>query len=221
MPTTAATSLTAAAAYDDGADRPKFVPGTIGWTAADLDDPEIERLWFDGRYEIVEGVLTQMPAAYLDSSGALIRLVTILMDFTKANGVEGQFAVETDLVLNPMRVPRADAIFMTAEALRRQEAENAASKLPRGRYGRVRVMPTLVMESVSPGHEAHDRKTKRQWYAEARIPHYWILDAFDRSMECLLLDGAGYRTEWLGRDGDEVRPSLFPGLVIPVSRLWL
>lgn len=217
----AATGLAAAGAYDDDAERRRFVPGTIGWTADDLDDPEVERLWFDGRYEIVEGVLTQMPAAYLDSSGALIRLVSMLMDFAKANHIDGKFAVETDLVLHPMRVPRADAVFMTAEALRRQEAANAASRLPRGRYGRVRVTPVLVIESVSPGHEAHDRKTKRGWYAEAGIPHYWILDAFDRSLECLVLHGAAYRTEQLGRDGDEIHPCLFPGLVIPVSRLWL
>lgn len=39
------------------ADKP-FEPGTTGWTAADLDDPRIEREWFRGRYEIVEGVLT-------------------------------------------------------------------------------------------------------------------------------------------------------------------
>ena len=26
-----------------------FEPGTTGWTAADLDRPEIERRWFAGR----------------------------------------------------------------------------------------------------------------------------------------------------------------------------
>ena len=41
-----------------------FEPGTTGWTASDLDDPAIEREWFRGRYEIVEGVLTKMPPAY-------------------------------------------------------------------------------------------------------------------------------------------------------------
>jgi hypothetical protein len=30
-----------------------FQPGTTGWTVRDLDDPEIERQWFSGRYEIV------------------------------------------------------------------------------------------------------------------------------------------------------------------------
>ena len=47
-----------------------FLPGTTGWTASDLDDPQIERLWFSGRYEIVEGVLTSMPPAYLAGGSA-------------------------------------------------------------------------------------------------------------------------------------------------------
>jgi hypothetical protein len=41
-----------------------FCPGTTGWTASDLDDPRIEAKWEWGRYEIINGVLTRMPAAY-------------------------------------------------------------------------------------------------------------------------------------------------------------
>src|SRR2546421_482663 len=39
----------------------RFVPGTIGWTEDDLYEPRIERLWENGHYEIVEGILTKMP----------------------------------------------------------------------------------------------------------------------------------------------------------------
>ena len=56
----------------------RFEPGTTGWSADDLDDPEIERLWFQGAYEIVEGVLTKMPPAYFDGSIAVQRLVDVV-----------------------------------------------------------------------------------------------------------------------------------------------
>ncbi|HZL38562.1 MAG TPA: hypothetical protein VFC78_24855 [Tepidisphaeraceae bacterium] len=49
-----------------------FIPGTTGWTADDLDDPQIERQWEDGAYEIIEGVLTLMPAAYFAGSNAFL-----------------------------------------------------------------------------------------------------------------------------------------------------
>ena len=84
----------------------------------------------------------------------------------------------------------------------------------------MRVAPALAIESISPGHEAHDRKTKRRWYAEAGIRHYWLLDGLAKTLECLVLEGAEYGTEQLARDDDEVRTSLFPGLVIPLRRVW-
>ena len=88
------------------------------------------------------------------------------------------------------------------------------------RFGRIVVPPTLVVESVSRGHELHDRETKRGWYAQAGVPHYWILDGFGRTLECLLLDGREYRVDVAGRDAEELRPSLFPRLVIRLGELW-
>ena len=77
-----------------------------------------------------------------------------------------------------------------------------------------------MIESVSPGHEAHDRVTKRAWYAEFGVPNYWLLNAFDRSLQCLALDGKEYRIDQEGRDADELKPAIFPGLVIPLDALW-
>lgn len=52
-----------------------FEPGTTGWTVHDLDDPEIERQWFQGRYEIVEGVLTKIPPAYFAGGNVLFNVM--------------------------------------------------------------------------------------------------------------------------------------------------
>ena len=201
--------------------RPReFQPGSVGWTAEDLDDPQFEQQWDEGRYEIVEGVLAQMPAAHFDGGRSLLRLVMMLQTHVDVAELGGEFAVETDVVLDQMRVPRVDAVYLTAQALERQEALNAARPRARGRYGRVRVVPTLAIESLSIGHEAHDRSTKRRWYAEAGVPHYWLLDAYSKTVECLVLDGNSYRTEQLARGAEDLKPSLFPGLVVPLSRVW-
>ena len=207
--------------WEDEVHRPReFAVGTLGWTADDLDDPEIERQWDEGSYEIVEGVLTRMAAAHFDGGNSLFRLGMIIQSHVDAAGTGGEFAVETDLVLEQMRVPRVDGMYLTADELRRQEALNAASRRPRGKYGRVRVVPTLIVEAISLGHEAHDKKTKRRWYAEAGVPHYWMLDAYAKLLECFVVQGPDYRSEQVGRGTDEVKPSLFPGLVIPLARVW-
>ena len=199
----------------------EFIPGTTGWTVDDLDDPEIERLWCQGRYEIVEGVLTMMAAAAYDGGIALKRLIRIVDTYTIANGLGDSLATEVDVILNQRRLPVIDAVYLTPDELRRQKAAHTASgKREDLVYGRIVVRPTLVIESVGLGHEAHDRETKRRWYAEAQVPHYWLLDARQRSLECLVLEGIEYRVDQSGRNDQELAPTLFPGLIIPLGSLW-
>jgi Uma2 family endonuclease len=199
----------------------RLIPGTTGWTIDDLDDPQIERLWSLGRYEIVEGVLTLMPAAYFDGGVALDNLLFLTRVHIHAQKLNWLVAREVDMVLNKRRLPVVDAVLLSSDDQQKQKAAHAATgKRKQLRYGRILVAPTLVIESISYGHEAHDRETKRRWYAEAGIPNYWLLDAQQRSLECLVLEGADYRVDQSGRNADEIKPSLFPGLVIPLAQLW-
>ena len=85
---------------------------------------------------------------------------------------------------------------------------------------RILVPPTLVIEALSPGHEQHDLKTKKRWYAQFGVPNYWVLDAFTKSLQCMVLEGGSYRTELAARDTEVVQPQLFPGLVLPLARVW-
>ena len=199
----------------------EFIPGTTGWSASDLDDPVIERKWLAGRYEIVEGVLTQMPAAYFDGGGALEEILHLIRMHIDAVNTGGKLAIEVDLVLGDLRVPIVDAVYLSADDRIKQKQANASRGREKLRYGRILVPPTLVIESISLGHEAHDRVTKRRWYAEAKVPNYWILDALQHSLECLVLEGEDYRVDQSGREAAELRPSMFPGLVIPLARLWV
>jgi len=199
----------------------EFIPGTTGWTVDDLDDPEIERLWCQGKYEIVEGVLTQMAPALFDGGSSLQELLFLLRTYIATSQPGSKIATEVDMILGTRRLPRVDALLLSPDDRVKQKQANAArGKRKQLKYGRILVPPTLVIESVSWGHEAHDRETKRAWYAEAKIPNYWLLDAQQRSLECLILDGAAYRLDQSGHDADELRPALFPGLVIPLGQLW-
>jgi Uma2 family endonuclease len=197
-----------------------FVPGTTGWTASDLDDPKIEREWFRGHYEIIEGVLTTMPPAYFAGHGSLENLIFLVKSHLKAKGQPSSFGQEIDIVISETRVVRADAVYLTrADKSRQVRAARSAEREDPDRT-RVLVPPTLVIESISPGHEQHDEGLKRRWYAEFGIPHYWLLNAFDRSLRCLALRDGVYRVDATGKKAEKVRPSLFPGLVIPLADAW-
>src|SRR5882757_6669745 len=88
-----------------------FEPGTTGWTASDLDAPEIERQWFDGRYEIVEGVLTKMAPAYFAGGKTLQRVIFRVT--THIGEQAGSFGTEVEIVIDEDRVVRTDAAFLT------------------------------------------------------------------------------------------------------------
>jgi Uma2 family endonuclease len=203
--------------------RRRFVAGTTGWTASALDDPRIEPLWEGGHFEIVEGVLTRMPPAHYDSSVALSRLIGIVLPAIQEGDPGAVIPMEVDVIVGERRVPKVDALYLSPQDRARQKQLNALHG--RGtrktlRYGRILVPPTLIVESLSRGHEDHDRLTKRAWFAEMKVPNYWLLNYFDESLECLTLRDDRYVTDASARGQQEVRPTLFPSLVIPLAKLW-
>jgi len=201
------------------ASRP-FEPGTTGWSIADLSDPQISRQWERGAYEIVEGVLTRMPAAYYESGASLLSLIRLIDRYLDSHGQTGRFACEVDVVLSSSRVARADAVFLTPQDEQQQRLANAQAGIPETTFGRILIPPTLIIESVSLGHEAHDRQTKRAWYAQRGVPNYWIIDAYQRTLECVVLSGPEYRIDQAGGGDAQLRPALFPGLALPLQQLW-
>jgi hypothetical protein len=66
----------------------EFKPGSTGWTVDDLNDPAIERLWEENHYEIVEGVLAEMPPAYFDGHGAMTRLMMMVQKHLDKKGIK-------------------------------------------------------------------------------------------------------------------------------------
>ena len=197
-----------------------FKPGTTGWTASDLDDPRIEGKWLRGSYEIIEGVLTRMPPAYFVGGEATLNMRDLLKAYLESRGRPAAFAPEVDVVIDEARVLKADMAYMTPDDKVRQERASRAAGKADPRRARLYVPPTLVIESVSPGHESHDERTKRKWYAEFGVPNYWMLNVYDRTLRCLVLETGAYVDDVAGRDADELRPSAFPGLVIPLTKVW-
>lgn len=197
-----------------------FIPGTTGWSASDLDDPEIEQEWWRGRYEIIEGVLTTVPPAFFTGQAALTNLIFLTRHYLKLTELPSSFAQGIDIVLEEMRVVRADGVYLSPEDKRRQV--QAARQAGRNQPDRTRILvpPTLIIESISPGHEQHDEGTKRKWYAEFAVPNYWLLNAFERSLRCLALRGREYEVVASGQNDEIVHPPLFPGLAVPLSEVW-
>src|SRR4051812_31093484 len=87
-----------------------FKGGTTGWTVADLLDPQIYSQWDEGRYEIVEGVLTVMPAASFHANKRVTRLTDQVKAHLGPGRARGEFGYEIDVALSDYRVVRVDAV---------------------------------------------------------------------------------------------------------------
>jgi Uma2 family endonuclease len=77
----------------------------------------------------------------------------------------------------------------------------------------------LVLEVVSDGEESHrlDRETKRDEYAKARIPEYWIVDPEQAKITVLALDARTYRVLGEYSEGDRATSRLLPGFQVDVA----
>lgn len=77
----------------------------------------------------------------------------------------------------------------------------------------------LVIEVLLSGHEYCDRVAKRDYYAAAGVPEYWIVDPQQRVVEFWRLIDGQYQQQLPDADG-YYRPSSVPGLAFQSDTLW-
>ncbi len=75
----------------------------------------------------------------------------------------------------------------------------------------------LVVEVVSPDDPDRDWVKKREEYARAGIPEYWIVDPSRESITVLRLESHAYVIECEHSKGAEAYSVLLPGFKVPVG----
>jgi Uma2 family endonuclease len=193
----------------------------LDWTIADYYDDDVRQSLGDRRTEIADGILIDLPSQGLQTVRPLSRLRRLVEAHLLAERIEATVHTEVDLLLRDDRVPRPDALLLTAEQERQQATEEASRPTSRSGYHPVYVTPALIIESISVGTEQHDRRTKRAWYAEAGVPHYWLLSHADRSLICLRLVGSDYVEAAQGAAPEEIEVPWNGFLKIPLARLFV
>lgn len=123
-----------------------------------------------GRSELQEGSLVMSPSPIPKHNIAAYRLAT-LVDQQLPEHLEPILDIDVDLQLAPPDGPgtcrRLDLAVVHKTARLRVDAEG----------GSLRASDVvLVIEVTSPGSRRTDNVIKRAEYADAGIPHYWIVD---------------------------------------------
>jgi Uma2 family endonuclease len=82
---------------------------------------------------------------------------------------------------------------------------------------KVKGVPDLLVEILSPSSLDNDRRLKRNLYERCGIPEYWIVDPFEHKLEQLVLKDARYE---LAPDTDAVQPAFITGVTVPLTEVW-
>ena len=77
-----------------------------------------------------------------------------------------------------------------------------------------------VAEVVSPDRPRRDTVTKREDYAEARIPEYWIVNPIDETVTVLVLDGDAYVEHGVFRRGERASSVCLDGFSVSVAEVF-
>ena len=161
--------------------------------------------------ELVDGQLEELVAPKPFHSWTTSQFLLAIGPYLNEREPSAFYGVELDIPTIPNFGRRPDFAYYAADSVT-QRIDLTGN--------RVLAPPTLVLEVVSPDDEARDLVTKRREYAQAGIEHYWILDPQRRTALLLRLQDGEYTVVFQLSGGSVLTTPLFPGLEIPLSRLF-
>jgi Uma2 family endonuclease len=158
------------------------------------------------RWELQEGIMVVSPSP---APRHMIIMAGLIVQLTGQLPVDLQIIpdVDIDLELVPPDEPgssrRPDLIVVDRAGVDRVERDGGLIRASDVR---------LIVEIVSPGSKRRDHVIKRGEYADAGIPHYWIIDPEPplSLLNCHLAEPFGYQ------DGGEVTGTFATTMPFPV-----
>ncbi len=82
---------------------------------------------------------------------------------------------------------------------------------------KIKGVPDLLIEILSPSTREFDRKLKRKRYQAAGVPEFWLVDPENHTVEQLVLTDGNY----IVRDHDEVvRLAILDQVTVDFSKVW-
>ena len=159
------------------------------------------------KYEVIDGELYVSPPPVWRHQLQLNRLNKRVINWVDDRNLGYVVTAPTGVVLDDENGLEPDIVYVShgrAHIISERGVEGA---------------PTLVVEVLSPSTEARDRGIKMRAYARAGVPHYWILDTDGPRIEERVLEEDGYRLVGTFGPGERFRPTLFPGLEIPLDEI--
>jgi Uma2 family endonuclease len=175
---------------------------------------DLSRTPDDGRvYEILDGELeaAPRPAPAHNRAQALLSF-EIAGPYDRGRGGPGGWwiLIEPDVMLE-----RHQSVVPDLAGWTRARLPDLASERP------ITTVPDWICEVVSPADRGRDRVRKADLYLRTGVPHYWILDPAERTLEAFEAQDGRWLRGGAWTDGDTPRVAPFDAIELDVAGLFL
>lgn len=161
------------------------------------------------RFEILEGVLVKEPSPSIHHQRVCSALYRQLANFFDDFDPKGElFFAPLDVTLTAANVLQPDILFVSGarrEIICEEHLDGPCD---------------LVVEIMSPANRRKDRLQKMEIYRKAGIPHYWLADPEDNTLEAFMLKEGWYTLVAAGGPGDKFTHPAFPGLDLDLEKVF-
>jgi Uma2 family endonuclease len=175
------------------------------WTYANWED-----LPDDGnRYEIIDGVLYMTTAPSYFHQWIIQGLQEFIGIPVRRQGLGYAAAAPIDVLMPGCQPVQPDFVVVLKEN----------ESIIRDR--RIRGVPSLIVEVLSPSNAIYDEETKFEAYARAGLPEYAIVDPRSRTLILYRLNAqAAYTAPQVFEETDQAIFNCLPILSLPVAELF-
>jgi Uma2 family endonuclease len=162
------------------------------------------------RYELIDGELVPKEAARGEHGTAQTKLAEKVGPYNRRPGGRFPggwwFATEVLVDLGSGQAYRPDIA-----GWRRERMPQRPTGVP------ITVRPDWICEILSPGNASHDTIKKMRGYHRAEVPHYWILDPMQETLEVYRWHQDGYLLVQGAQRSERIRAEPFDAVELQVG----
>jgi Uma2 family endonuclease len=170
---------------------------------------DFERLPEGAPYQLIAGELIMSPSPTFLHQDIIMNIAERLGPFLRKNNLGKVVLSPMDVYLTEEDVYQPDLIFIRKENVHLLNPND-----------RIRFVPDLVIEVLSPTTGSYDYSRKKRIYCERGVREYWIIDPEDRTIEIMVKEGAFYQTVALLRPPAVLESAMFPGFSMKIEEVF-
>jgi Uma2 family endonuclease len=157
--------------------------------------------------EYISGEIIMAPSPTVPHQAVHGNLYFALRTFVQGSGLGRIYYSPLDVVLPTGEVIQPDLFFLNVKQVERVRAAK-----------RVEVVPSFIIEILSPGSATLDAITKREMYEKNGVREYWIVDPVERTIAQLVLKKKHYALTEVG-ESDVIKSAVLAGFEMTVGEL--